>query len=273
MTTVSLASRSPRVEPEATGDVSLRRTIASEWIKFRTLHSSWYTLGAAAAAVIVLGLVIGYLTSSSTWSTLDAEDQVASAPLQGYLLAQLLVGMLGVLFVTGEYGTGMIRSTFAAVPKRLPVLGAKTTVFSATALVAMTASSFVAFFGAQLFLSADGHGASLADPGALRAVVGVGVYLALIGILGGALGWIVRSTAGAIGALVGLLLVLPAIFQFIPGSFGTTAPKFLPSAGESLLTLAPNPDTLGPWAGLAVLLAWVLGAMTVAAVVVRRRDV
>lgn len=274
MTTLASAPALPRVEPARAADVNLRRTIRSEWIKFRTLHSSWYTLGAAAAALIVIGLVVGYVTSTSNWAALDPEDQVASAPLQGYLLGQLLIGVLGVLFVTGEYGTGMIRSTFAAVPRRLPVLGAKTAVFGAVALAGMTASAVVAFFGAQLFLSPDGHGSSLSDPGALRAVAGVGVYLALIGILGGALGWIVRSTAGAIGALVGILLVVPVIAQLLPGSLSTTIAKFLPSnAGDSFLAITRAPDTLEPWTGLAVLVLWVAATLAAAVIVVRRRDV
>lgn len=267
-------AQTPSVGLDAGGDVSLRRTITSEWIKFRTLRSTWYTLAAAVAAVVVIGLVIGYLTSTSSWSGLDAEDRAASAPLQGYILGQLLIGVLGVLFVTSEYGTGMIRSTFAAIPRRLPVLGAKITTFATISLLAMTASSFTAFFGAQVFLSGQGHGSSLADPGALRAVAGVGLYLALIGILGGALGWIIRSTAGAIAALVGVLLVLPGLVAAIPGSFSTSVGKYLPeAAGGSFLTTSPAPDTLAPWTGMGVLVLWVAAALIAAVVVLRRRDV
>lgn len=249
------------------------RVVHSEWIKFRTLRSSWLTLVGAVVAMVAIGLVVGYVTSTSNWATLEAEDTAASAPVQGYLLSQLLIGVLGVLFVTGEYGTGMIRSTFAAVPRRLPVLAAKTVVFSAVALVAMTLASFAAFFGAQLFLSGDGHGSSLADPGALRAVAGVGVYLMLIGALGGALGWIVRSTAGAISALVALLMVLPVLVGFLPGDVGSDVAKFLPSdAPAAFLSSVPVADTLAPWTGLGVLALWVIAALGAATVLVRRRD-
>jgi ABC-2 type transport system permease protein len=273
MSTSTLTPRAPHVEATADAGVSLRRVITSEWIKFRTLRSSWYTLGAAVAALIVIALIIGYVTSTSDWSSLEADDRAASSPLRGYFLGQLFIGVLGVLFVAGEYGTGMIRSTFAAVPKRLPVVAAKFAVFGLVALAAMTVSSFIAFFGAQAFLSGEGHAASLSDPGALRAVAGVGVYLALIGILGGALGWIIRSTAGAIAALVGVLLVVPVVVQAVPTTVTTAVAQYLPAdAGGSFLATVQAPDTLGPWAGLGVLVLWVAAALAAAAVVVRRRD-
>jgi hypothetical protein len=167
----------------------------------------------------------------------------------------------------------MIRSTFAAVPRRLPVLGAKSVVFGLVALVTMTVSSFVTFFAAQAVLSGEGREASLSDPGALRAVVGVGVLLALIGLLGGALGWILRSTAGAISTLVGLLLLLPVLFQLLPGSVSTSVGKYLPSeAGGAFVTSTQTPDTLAPWAGLGVLAMWVVAALVAAVVLERRRD-
>lgn len=260
------------VRPAARG-ITPARVLTSEWVKFRTLRSTWITLASAVAAMIGIGLIVGYATSTADWSSLDPDEVLASAPLQGFLLAQLLVGVLGVLFVTGEYATGMIRSTFAAVPARLPVVGAKAAVIATIVLVATTVASFGAFFGAQLFLSPDGHGSSLGDPGALRSVVGAGLYLTLVALFGGALGWIVRSTAGAISALVGVLLILPVLVGFVPGSLGTTVTKYLPSsAGESALTAVRLPDTLAPWTGLGVFAAWVLASLIVATVAVRRRD-
>lgn len=252
--------------------VTLGRVVNSEWIKFRTLRSSWYTLLTAIAAMIGIGLVIAYTTSTGDASTIEAEDAAASGPLRGYLFAQLLIGVLGVLLVTGEYATGMIRSTFAAVPRRLTVLGAKTGVFAAVGLVAMVLASFAAFLGGQLFLSAE-QGASLSDPGVLRIVAGTGVYLSLIGLLGGAFGWILRSTAGGIGALVATVMVIPLIFQFVPGSLSSSIAKYLPSsAGESFMTSVPIEGALAPWTGLGVLVLWVVAALAVAAVLVRRRD-
>ena len=263
----------PATTPDADG-VTLGRSMRSEWIKLRTLRSSWYTLGAAVAVMIIVGLIVAWATgSASNFTTLDMEDQVASAPLQGFHLAQLIVGVLGVLFVTGEYATGMIRSTFAAVPRRLPVLTAKAGVYGAVTLVTMTLASFATFFAAQLLLSHYGHSHSISDPGALRAVAGMGLYMTLVGLMGGAFGWIVRSTAGAISSLVAVLLVLPVIVQLFPGSFATSVGKYLPSnAGEPFTASFRNPEMLAPWTGIAVFAAWVAVALVAAVLVVGRRD-
>lgn len=273
-TTHDIATTTPSRLPGAAadGDVSWRRVISSEWVKFRSLRSSWVMLAAAVLVIVVLGLVIGY-NIGRHFAGLAPEDSAASGPLQGYYGGQLLMGVLGVLFVTGEYSTGSIRSSLAAVPRRLPVLGAKALVFGTIAVAAMVAASFGAFFGSQLFLSHYGHGSSLTDPGVLRAVIGTGVYLALIGLLGSALGWIVRSTPGGISSLMGVLLVIPVLLQVLPGSWAGSLFKYLPSeAGSSFVMSVRPPDTLAPWTGLAVLVAWVAAALAVAALALRRRD-
>lgn len=262
----------PQVQTVAPQQLTFLGVVNSEWIKFRTLRSSWFTLAAAIAALIVIGTLIGYNTGKN-FATVAPEDQAPSSVLQGYYLGQLLIGVLGVLFVSGEYTTGMIRSTLVAVPRRLPVLTAKALVFGAVAVVAMSAASFVAFFSGQAFLAHYGHSSSLSDPTVLRVVGGLGLYLALIGLLGGALGWILRSTPGGISALVGILLVVPVVFRVLPGAAVKTAAQYLPSeAGGSFVSSLRMPDTLTPWTGLAVLVAWVVAAMAVAAVRLKRRD-
>ncbi len=251
--------------------VTLPHVMTSEWIKFRSLRSSWFTLLGAVGTMVLIGLAIGYNTGSN-WAGLAAEDRAPSATLQGYLFAQLLIGVLGVLFVSGEYGTGMIRSTLAAVPRRVPVLVAKTAVFGAIGLVTMVATSFATFLGGQAFLTSYGHGSSL-DSGALQVILGTGVYLALIGLFGGALGWIVRSTAGGISVLVGILLVVPVVFLALPSSWSDPIAKFLPSnAGQSFISSVNTPGQLSAWTGFATLIAWVAGSLVVAAVMLRRRD-
>lgn len=251
--------------------VTLPRVMASEWIKFRSLRSSWFTLLGAVGTMVLIGLAIGYNTGSN-WGGLAAEDRAPSATLQGYLFAQLLVGVLGVLFVSGEYGTGMIRSTLAAVPRRVPVLVAKSAVFGGIALVSMVATSFATFLGGQAFLASYGHSSSL-DSGALQVILGTGVYLALIGLFGSALGWIVRSTAGGISVLVGILLVVPVVFLALPASWSDPIGKFLPSnAGQSFISSVQVPGQLSAWAGFATLIAWVAGSLLAAAVMLRRRD-
>jgi ABC-2 type transport system permease protein len=253
--------------------VTFPRVVASEWIKFRTLRSSWIVLLAALVAMVAIGALIGYNTGSHWGGSIDPEDRVASAPLQGLYLAQLLIGVLGVLFVSGEYTTGMIRSTLAAVPTRLPVLGAKAVVFGAVTVVSLVPASFVAFFAAQAFLHHYGHGTALSAPTTLRVIIATGLYLALIGLLGSALGWIVRSTPGGISALVGLLLVVPVILGVLPGQWSKDVAKYLPSeAGASFYTTLRGDNALSPGGGLLVLVLWVAGALVTAAVLLKRRD-
>src|ERR1700730_11306459 len=181
MSTTTPHLRTPTMPALLDLRVTFPRVIKSEWLKFRSLRSSWYTLAAAVLSMVLINTVLG-LTIGERWTTLKPDDHVASAVMRGYHLSQLLIGVLGALFVTGEYGTGMIRSTFAAVPRRLPVLGAKTAVLGVVALVTMVAASFAGFFGADALLSGYHHTLSLSEPGALRVVAGTGVYLALIGL-------------------------------------------------------------------------------------------
>ena len=245
MSTTTMSSPATRERaPVVTHDVDLAYTVRSEWIKFRTLRSTSATLAAAVAGFFVLGLVIAYQTGRNP-TGLDPEDTVASATLQGFLLAQLVIGVLGVLFVSGEYSTGMIRSTLAAVPKRVPVVVAKTVVLSAVVLVTMTVTSLVTFLVAQVILGHYGHGYSLSDPTALRAALGTGVYLTLIALLGSALGWLLRSTPGGITAFAGLILVVPVLFGPLLGHWAQEVGQFLPStAGESFISSVHADHTL-----------------------------
>jgi ABC-2 type transport system permease protein len=278
MSSPTLVSPAAAERAEAPGieaqPVTLRRVIRSEWIKFWTLRSTWLVLGAALAGMVILALVVAYNTRHLT-SNLQANDIAPSSTLQGYYLAQLLIGALGVLFVSGEYGTGMIRSTLVAVPRRLPVLWAKLVVFVTVTAASMIPVSIVAFVCAQALLSHYRPGYSLSEPGVLRVVIGTGVYLTLIGMIGGALGWIVRSTPGALVAYFAVVLVLPVLFGDALGNWGKEVAQFLPSqAGASFSTSIPETPaySLSPWVGLLVLAGWVAVALAVAAGVLRRRD-
>jgi ABC-2 type transport system permease protein len=252
--------------------VTFPRVIRSEWIKFRTLRSSWIVLISAVVAIIGIGALIGYNTGKN-FATLAPEDAAPSGALQGLFLGQLLIGVLGVLFVSGEYSTGMIRSTLAAVPRRLPVLGAKALVYAGVVLAAMVPASFATFFVAQRFLSHYGHGSALSDPTVLRVIIATGVYLALIGLLGSAIGWIVRSTPGGISVLVGLLLVVPVLLRVLPGQWVADVAEYLPgAAGGSFYSSVQASDALTPWTGFAVLVIWVIAALGLAAVLLKRRD-
>jgi ABC-2 type transport system permease protein len=267
--------------PAATaGKVTQVRVLRSEWIKFRTLRSTFYTLVAAVVAMVGLGLLFSWGLASRLGERgahhIDTDPKVLAVtfPLRGYFIAQLAVGVLGVMVISGEYSTGMIRASLAAVPKRLPVLWAKAAVFSVVVLVLTTVTSFVAFFGGESILSSQHVQATLSTPGALRIVFGVGLYLTVVGLLSVALGALIRNTAGAIAAVFGLLLVLPVLGEVLGlTSWGKDVPKYLPSnAGQALLAVTPDPGGLGPWTGFGFFCAYTAAVMVAAAVLLKRRD-
>lgn len=265
----------PRPVPAPTGrvdgHVTLPRVVASEWLKLHSLRSTPLILLAAMVAMVAFGAIIGHNTRNP--AGLDPEDVVASGPLQGYYLGQLLLGSLGVLVVSGEYSSGMIRATLCAVPRRLPVLLAKLVVFTVVVGIAMVVASVAGFLVAQAFLSGYRPTYSLSDPDVLRVVVGTGVYLTLVGLLGGAAGWIVRSTPGALVALFAAILVLPVLLLLFHGAWAEHVRAWLPTgAGASFSTSLQMPGALAPWPGLAVMVGWVVVAYVVGAVLLRRRD-
>ncbi len=254
--------------------VSQLRVVTSEWIKLRSLRSTWFTFAAAVVGMVGIGLLVAYVTNNR-WAQMAPDERLGFDPtsrsLTGVFIAQLAIGVLGVLIISGEYATGMIRATFSAVPRRLPVLWAKLVVFSTAAFALMVVSAFAAFLGGQQLLST--HGTTLSAPHVLRAVIGVALYLTVVGVLGVALGFIIRSTAGGISALVGLLLVLPAVGRVLPTSWQQHVLPYLPSnAGGALYNLKPDPGTLGAWTGFGVMCLWAAAAVVAAAVLLKRRD-
>jgi ABC-2 type transport system permease protein len=252
--------------------VTLRRAVTSEWIKFRSLRSSVAVLGLAMLGMLVIGLIVAYNTRHLS-ASLQPNDVVASSPLQGYYLGQLLIGALGVLSVTSEFSSGMIRSTLTVVPRRLPVLWAKLIVFVSVTAVAMIVMSVLSFVAAEGLISGYRTGISLSAPGALRIAIGTGVYLTLVGVIGAAVGWIVRSTPGSLVAYLAIVLVFPVLFGNAFGSWGKQVAKFLPSqAGGAFITTIPDGPSLHPWVGLLVLVIWAAGLTVVAAFTLRSRD-
>jgi ABC-2 type transport system permease protein len=257
--------------------VTLPRVLNSEWIKFRTLRSTFWSLVVAAGAMVALGLMFSAVITSK-WTTMNplrrAEFNAVTVPLRGYFLGQLAVGVLGVMVITGEYSTGMIRASLSAVPKRLPVLWAKAVVFAAVVWVVTTVTAFACFFIGQAFFQTKHIDATLSTPAALRIVLGTGLYLTVVGLLGVGLGAIIRSTAGAIAALFGILLVVPVLGEVLNfTSWGDKINPYLPSnAGQQLLAVAPDPGMMHPWAGFALFTGYAAAALAVAAYLLKRRD-
>ncbi|MDQ6614320.1 MAG: ABC transporter permease [Actinomycetota bacterium] len=257
--------------------VTQKRVIGSEWIKLRSLRSTIFALLAAVVCTVGLGLLISALRANDIKSHsgfLPGPSFDATAvTLRGVFLAQLAIGVLGVLVVTGEYSTGMIRATLSAVPRRLPVVWAKALVFGVVVFVTMGVASLIAFLGGQAFFSGAGIHVSLGSPGAARAVLGAALYLTGIGLLGVGLGFLLRNTAGAIATLFGLLLVLPPIVNALPSSISADLFRFLPlTAGSQVMTTVGDPNLLAPWSGIGVFALYAAVAIAGGAVVLKRRD-
>jgi ABC-2 type transport system permease protein len=240
--------------------------VAAEWTKFSSLRSTWITTGISALLLIAFGMIASASFSGDGMSAIDLA-------LSGRNLAALAVGVLGVLLGAGEYTTGMIRSTFAAVPRRLPVLWAKSLVAGAAAFVVMTAGAFAAFALGAAVLNDKIGSLGLGDDGVLRALVGAGLYLGLVAMLGVALGMLVRSSAGAISILTGMLLIVPGLAGLLPHSIADAITPYLPSnAGSAVMALSHGADTLGPWAGLGVFGLYVAATLAAAAYRLQKTD-
>jgi ABC-type transport system involved in multi-copper enzyme maturation permease subunit len=271
-TTAPVAAR-----PERTGNVTQLRVIRSEWTKLRTLRSTRWSLLAAVISMGGLGALIAAV-QMSRWTRLDPGERLRydaiNTGVGGYHLAQLAIGVLGVLVISGEYSTGMIRSSLMAVPRRLPVLWAKVIVFALVTFVIMLIASLGSFLAVQAIVTQHHVQHSLSDPGALRTVIGTALFLSVLGILCVGLGGLIRNTAGGIAAFVGLLFVLPGISAILPSSTNDAISPYLPlNAGTTIASHSfDNSHHLSPWGGFALFCGYAAVALIAAAVTLRRRD-
>jgi ABC-2 type transport system permease protein len=299
--TAVLGDSAPFTIEHPPGRVGLRGAMAAEWTKLWSVRSTTWTLVATGVAVVGLcALGTGTVTSS------EIIDDPTRRSLIGVFLGQLIFGVLGVLVMSAEYGTGTIRATLSAVPRRPVVLAAKILVFGAVAVVVSEIFTFAAFAIGQAILSAKhavgssaavtqraqqlgvkiphnikpllaSGSASLGQPGVLRAVVGAGLYLAVLGLMALGLATIIRHTAGAISAFVGVVLVLPLIVQALPTSINDAMARYLP-ANIGLVMFSTNgvPDRVGPafspWTGFALLVLYTVVILGLGCWVLVRRD-
>lgn len=224
------------------------------------------------ANIVLAVLAAVFLPGRLSSQDLASVDSVRLA-LAGLHLSQIAIGVLGVLAVTSEYSTGMIRATLAAVPRRRMLLAAKTLAFAATALTVGTLACFAAYFAFQAPLSAGPLKSSITDPGVARAVAGGGVYLAVLGLLGLGLGAVLRSSAGAIASLFGLLFVPVILLDMLPHGWRTTIGPYLPmNAGDAIYSLHRETGGLSPAAGLGVLSLYAAAALTLGFILIKHRD-
>ena len=266
--------------PKATGPLKVtgRRVVRSEWAKLWSLRSTWITLGLGLLFLFAFGTIaaLRYKSMLNSGQPMDpdfADATTYSLALFGVPFSLIALGVLGVLTASGEYTTGMIRSTLAAVPRRLPVLWSKALVYGVLAFVTGVAGALVGFLISSGILSGTAAAMSLSDAGVLRGVLGVGVYLGLVGVVGVALGTLLRSTAGGISAVVGVFLLVPGLMSLLPKSWRDDLTPYLPSnAGDSIYALHHSAGSLSAGAGLAVLLGWTVLALGGAAYRLMRSD-
>lgn len=257
---------------------SLADLMRSEWTKLRTVRSTMWTLG----IMIVVGIGISALATGEVrahWATMSHSTRVGFDPtrvsLTPLFFAQLAIGVLGVLVMSAEFGTGTARATFSAAPRRSQVLVAKTIVFGAVALVVSEVTAFLSFFVGQAMLTAPATHATLATPGALRAVAGTGLYLCVISLLALGLGTILRHTAAGISVFVGILLVLPLVVGALPNSIQNDVIRFLPARIGSVMITNQSQfaHAFSAWPGFFLLCGYALASLLIGGALLVKRDV
>ena len=268
MSSVAHVPSVPRLAHE--GRVTQARVALSEWTKLRSVRSTRYSL--IAAVLFTIGLAaLACAVVSHHYPSMSLQDRADFHPLEvnlvGVQLAQLAIGILGILVITAEYSTGMIRASMTAVPKRLPVLWAKALVYALVTAALMIPAVLIAFFIGQAILSRHHINAAFSDPGVARAL-----YLTVVGLFGLGLGAIVRNTAGGIATFVAIMFVLPPLMNVLPASWNDAASPYLPlAAGEAIMSVTSG-NHLSPWVGLLLFCGYAAAALAVAAVLLVRRD-
>jgi ABC-2 type transport system permease protein len=270
MTTLSLIS--PAFDPIA-GRATQGRIARSEWTKLRSLRSTWWSIAAAVVLTIGIGVLVSMLAADAAHPSMLAVDVAGRSEL-GNLISELIIAVLAVLIISGEYGTGMIGSSMAVVPRRLPVLWGKLGIFVAVLLPVSLLSSVAAFVLGQLAWRAKGRNhVGFADPEVARIVLGSALAVVLLGICALAIGTLVRSTAAGITVVVGLFFVVPTLLQAMPQRIADLG-RFLPSnAGGALWHEALSARSMTPWNGFALLCGYAAVLVAAAAWRLRRGDV
>lgn len=265
-----------------TSGVTFGRIVASEWIKFRSVRSTLWTL--PVTALVMVGLAVLQAWGAVTVGG-DAPEVGGSAPTivtGGWFLAQMVVAVLAILTITGEYSTGQIRSSVTAVPRRVPILAAKALVLFVAVAVVSTVAVALSWLASLPFLNQLGVSVDLSNPDQLRVLLGTPLYLATIALFAFAVGALLRHSAGALAIVLALLLVVENVFALLPFRFFEVVSPFLPSTSGGRILLdsgtlefmdaGSTGAHLTAWQGYGVLVAWVVVLLTAAAVLLRRRD-
>ena len=261
--------------PRSAGRVTFAGALRSEFTKIRSVRSTYWTLLAMFVVVVGFGALAsaGAAHGGPHGPNFDPTRQ----SLAGLYVGQLIIGVLGVLVISSEYSTGMIRATLTTNPHRGVMIAAKGVVFSVVALVTSLVTSFAAFFVGQVLMSSGHMSTTIGSPNVLRAVIGGALFLTACGVLAFGLGLLIRHSAGGIGAVVGLLFVVTILVNFLPLSWQNHVDKWVPAlAGGQLWMTVPQPrgnaQMFGPWASFAVLCGYAAIAVAAAVILFRKRD-
>ncbi|RSM58452.1 ABC transporter permease [Actinoplanes sp. ATCC 53533] len=248
------------------------RVVRAELTKFRSVSSTSWSLLSAVALIVGFGVMYSMVRVSRPPADPAGFDAVGVS-LSGVQVAQFAVGVLGVLVITNEYANGLIRTTFAAVPRRAPVLWGKATVLAAGVFTLSLPAVLGAFLTGQSVLSAEHLDMSLGQRGVARAIVGAALYLSVVALLGLGLGTILRRTAGGVAAVIGVLLGPQLLTGFLPAEIADEVYRWLPSpAGLAITAARPDSTLLSPWAGFAVFLLYTAIVLALGAWRLHRRD-
>jgi len=284
--TVSAVAQEQRIRPAGFG-----RLMLAEWTKIRSVRSTTWTLILFVIIAVGITALFSWFTVHN-WNGPRAAERnalVLADPVQfifgpGIYLGQLAVCVLGALVITAEYSTGVIRATLLAVPNRYLMLAAKIVVFALLILVLAELVTFGSFFAGSSILHSR-VAVSLSDPGVLRATIGTGLYLTVLGVFALAIGGLIRHTAAAVTTVIGIVLVLPILAGLLPGSWGAHINAYLPEQAGILISHAHQnsgaqlaggssipADLLSPWQGFGVFCIWTVLLLAVAAFLLDRRD-
>ena len=302
--------------PPAVGQASLRGAIASEFTKLRSVRSTYWTLGAlfiisvGLSAAICAGTAANLVNNPGNKAGFDGTQHALGA---FFFLGELIISVIGAMVITSEYSTGMIRTSLSAQPRRGVVYAAKAITLTAVTLVISVLTSFIAFFVGQVLLSGKGVAASLfhtvtvpananvtctgggpkfGGPGSctavysgtdvitassvLTAIVATALFVTLVALIAYGLGAIIRHTAGAITAAIGLIFVIPIIENALPSNWHNDIMRFLPDAANAVVSAtiaSTSPTNLwSAWPQLGVTALWAVVLVGIGAYLFRKRD-
>jgi ABC-2 type transport system permease protein len=276
MTTIQISPAArQRLLPPETGRAGFADALRSEFTKIRSTRSTYWTLFALIVVCIGIGALASAGTASHPNGVSRASFDATQQSLAGLYVGQLVIAALGALTITSEYATGMIRTSLAVQPRRGVVFAAKGVVFAVVTLITGLVASFGSFFVGQAILSPHHLSATLGQPNVLRAVIGGALFLTACGMLAYGLGAILRHTAAAISAAIGLLFVLTVLVQFLPSSWQNSLDKWMPALAGSQVwatKVTEGAHQFPAWGGFAVLAGWAAVAIVAGLVLFRTRD-